>query len=150
MKRLLVILILAIAVIFNTKANDTDLFSYDKAAVMTALEYLSNIESYITSNPAISINDLMKTGNFLINGIDVSTAPFGINGEAPLGCPSFLWGCTLGVAGIILVYIFSDEDKEEAKKALWGCVTLYAIVGVIYVIAIIGSAASEPYYYSTY
>jgi hypothetical protein len=134
MKRLLIISCLAIAALFSVQANDADLFSYSSEAVVTALSDLSVIESYVTSNPAISINDLMKTGNFLVNGIDVNTNPFGINGEPPLGIPSFLWGCVLGWVGLLIVYIVSDQDKEETKKALWGCIT-GTVVGVLIYLA---------------
>ena len=51
-----------------------------------------------------------------------------------LGIPSFLWGCGLGVVGILVVYIVSDEDKVETKKALWGCLAWTAVVVVADVI----------------
>lgn len=64
-------------------------------------------------------------------------------GEPPLGIPSFLWGCCLGVSGLIVVYIVTDNDREEVKKALNGCLVSGVVVIALYAIAIL-SAASTP------
>jgi cytochrome c biogenesis protein CcdA len=53
--------------------------------------------------------------------------------EPPLGIPSFLWGCILGVVGILLVYILTDGDKAETKKALWGMLVWIGVWVVLYV-----------------
>ena len=34
---------------------------------------------------------------------------------------SFLWGCAFGWVGLLIVYLVTDNDKEQTKKALWGC-----------------------------
>ena len=138
MKRLLIILCLVLAGFLKVQANDADLFSYDKNAVTTALADLSAIEDYVVSHPAISIADLTATGNFLVNGIDISSSPFAMFGEPPLGIPSFLWGCVFGVVGLVIVYIATDQDKDETKKALWGCVT-GTVVSILFYFAFWGA-----------
>lgn len=52
----------------------------------------------------------------------------------PLGVPSFLWGCAFGVVGIIVVYIFTDENEAELKKALNGCIVGYIVPLAIYMV----------------
>jgi hypothetical protein len=150
MKRILIISCLVLAGFFRVQASDADLFSYSKQAVVTAVSELSVIESFVTSNPAISLVDLMKTGNYMVNGIEVNTNPFGINGEPPLGIPSFLWGCVLGWVGLLIVYMVSDQDKEETKKALWGCITSTAVGLIIYLAVAVIFVSSSTAVVNTY
>ena len=146
MKRLFIIACLVLAGFLKVQASDADLFSYDKAAVTTALADLSAIENYVAQHPAISIADLTKTGNMVVNGIDISTSPFAMFGEPPLGVPSFLWGCVFGPIGLLVGYIVTEQDKDETKKALWGCVTGTVVEVLFWVVvygAIFTSAASS-------
>ncbi len=53
-----------------------------------------------------------------------------------LGIPPFLWGCILGVIGILLVYIISDNNKEATRKALVGCLVGYGTALVVYLILV--------------
>lgn len=144
MKKLF-LLCLMIAGFSQIKANDAALFSYDRNAMETAISSITAIENFVAQNPEISINDLTKTGNMLVNGIEISTNPFGLNGETPLGIPPFLWGCVFTWVGLLVVYIASDNDKELTKKALFGCVTGTVAYVVFYFVlwgAIFTSAAS--------
>jgi cytochrome c biogenesis protein CcdA len=53
--------------------------------------------------------------------------------EPPLGIPSFLWGCILGIVGVLIVYIITDGDKAETKKSLWGFLVAVGVYVVLYV-----------------
>jgi hypothetical protein len=141
MKKLF-LLCLMIAGFSQIKANDAALFSYDRTAMETAISSVAAIENFVAQNPEISINDLTKTGNLLVNGLDISTNPFGLSGEPPLGIPSFLWGCVFGWVGLLVVYITTDNDKEQVKKALYGCITS-TVVGVVFYFIVIASAVSS-------
>jgi hypothetical protein len=148
MKKLIISLCFGVAVMFQAKANDADLFSYDQSAVTAAVSELSSIESYVSQNYTLSVNE-MASSNALISNLNTTINPFFLgSGEPPLGIPSFLWGCGLGVVGILLVYIMTDNDKEQTKKAVWGCVTSTAVYIVIYVV-IIATAVSTASTVST-
>lgn len=47
----------------------------------------------------------------------------------PLGIPSFLWGCLLSWVGLLIVYFLTDRDKDESRKALWGCLISTLLYG---------------------
>ena len=55
----------------------------------------------------------------------------------PLGIPSFAWGLCCGLPGLAVVYFVAD-DKEETKKAFYGCVTS-TVVGVVVNVAVLGA-----------
>ena len=141
MKKFFLLLCLVGVGLSQIKANDAALFSYDRNAMETAISPVTAIENFVAQNPEISINDLAKTGNLLVNGVDINSNPFGINGEPPLGIPSFLWGCMFNWVGLVVVYIATDNDKGETRKALWGCVanTGVWVVYYIVVVSIVGS-----------
>ncbi len=75
---------------------------------------------------------------FSSEGIDVTL--MATDSEPPLGIPSFLWGCILGVIGILLVYILTDGDKLETKKALWGMLVWVGVWVILYVGVLSSSA----------
>lgn len=137
--RQLIILLLAFYFMPCLKANENDLFTYDKEKVENALNNLSHIEKIVNENPGVEADDLLKTGAIEENSLSPSISPFSSNGEPPLGIPSFLWGCIFGVAGMIIVVIMTDKDKAEIKQALYGCITAYIAVFAFYAIIIYGS-----------
>lgn len=134
MKKLFLSLCIAVSALSLVKANDAELFSYDRNALETAISAISAVENFVAQNPEISVNDLAKTGNLLVNGFEMATNPFGLSGEPALGIPSFLWGCVLSWVGLLVVFIVTDNDKDQVKKALIGCVVNALFWGVFYVI----------------
>lgn len=121
MKKLLLVICVSVFALGSALANDSELFSYDKAKVNQAVSDMSQVEKMINQNPNVSVDDLMTQGKLDASFEANSASPFSVMGEPPLGIPSFLWGCILGWVGLLIVYLIS-EDKEETKKALWGCV----------------------------
>lgn len=143
--RLSIFILLLSSSSLYAKANDCDLFSYDRNQIQQAVSELSNLETYIEQNASvISVDRLKQEGASMVKGFLLNSCPFNMSGgEPPLGIPSFLWGCCLGVSGLIVVYIVTDNDREEVKKALNGCLVSGVVVIALYAIAIL-SAASTP------
>jgi len=59
--------------------------------------------------------------------------------EPALGIPGFWWGCVLGPVGILVVYLVTENDKPEVKKALYGCLVstgIWVIFEVIWIVAL--------------
>jgi hypothetical protein len=114
---------------------DESLLVLNEDALESAMQELNELESFIASNEGITYNDLLTTGSDLIINVDDASAPLGMDqeGDPPLGIPSFLWGCILGIVGILLVYILTDGDKDETKKALWGMLVWVGVWIILYV-----------------
>jgi hypothetical protein len=129
MKKLLLLLCVSVFALGSVFANDSELFSYDKAKVQQAVSDMSQVEQMVSQNPNVSVDDLMAEGKLSASFDASASSPFSTMGEPPLGIPSFLWGCIFGLIGLAIVY-FVSEDSEETKKALWGCVvgTLVSVV----------------------
>lgn len=143
MKRLyLLTMVLLMAFSSNLLAGNGDLFSYDKATVEAELADLTELENYVANNPSTTLSLLKTDNNQLLDGLNLySPYAMGMNlDDPPLGIPSFLWGCVFSVAGVVIVYIVTDEDKDETKKALYGCIANAVVYGVLY--AVWFSAAS--------
>jgi hypothetical protein len=121
MKKLILIAALVVAGFFKVSANDVDLFSYDKSAVQTALSELNVLESYVIEHPALAIVQTSENGTMMVNGIKLYSNPFDNGGGLPLGIPAFLWGCVLDWVGILVVYLVTNNDHEQVRKAIWGC-----------------------------
>lgn len=120
----------------NLFAGSGDLFSYDKAAVEAELADLTQLESYVAENPATSLSLLETEKNQLLDGLNLySPYAMGMNfDDPPLGIPSFLWGCAFGIVGVVLVYVITDEDKDETKKSFYGCIASTLVWGVLYAV----------------
>lgn len=144
MKKLLLVLCVSVFAFGSVLANDSDLFSYDKAKVEQAVSDMGQVEQMINQNPNVSVDDLVAEGKLDASFDASASSPFSTMGEPPLGIPSFLWGCIFGLVGLAIVY-FVSEDSEETKKALWGCVvgSLVSIIAwFVFVGAWFGAASS--------
>ena len=116
---------------------DESAFSYDEAVLNGVLSDLDELDVYLESNQDATYESLSASGSDLIADIESTASPMGMagqDGEPPLGIPSWLWGCVFGIIGVLLVYILTDNDKEEAKKAMWGCLAGTAVSVVLYMV----------------
>jgi hypothetical protein len=136
MKKLLLSMFMVFFAGFTVFANDADLFKIDYNAVQAEFSQLDQLAVMVKSNSDLTYSVLKLEDANLIESLRlISESTLPDNTKNPvLGIPSFLWGCGLGVVGILVVYIISDKDKVETKKALWGCVTWTAVVVVVDVI----------------
>jgi len=136
MKKLFVSVFLVFFAGFTILANDADLFKLDYNAVRAEFTQLDHLAAMVTSNPDLTYNMLKLTDGNLIETLRLlpgSSLPTGEKNPV-LGIPSFLWGCGLGVVGLLVVYIVSEKDKAETKSALWGCIASTAVIVIVDVI----------------
>jgi hypothetical protein len=146
MKKLFISVFLVFFAGFTIFANDADLFKLDYNAVQAEFTQLNQLATMVTSNSDLTYSALMLADGNLVTSLRLvpeSALPQGEKNPV-LGIPSFLWGCGLGVVGLLVVYIVSDKDKVETKKAMWGCITSTAVIVVIDIIwwsAIWGSSS---------
>lgn len=135
MKKLFVSVFLVFFAGFTIFANDADLFKLDYKSVQEEFTQLNQLATLVTTSDLTYTALMLADGNLVtsLRLVSESALP---NGEKNpvLGIPSFLWGCGLGVVGMLVVYIVSDKDKVETKKAMWGCITWTAVVVVVDVI----------------
>jgi hypothetical protein len=133
MKKLFVSVFLVFFAGFTIFANDADLFKLDYNAVQTEFTQLNQLATMVISNSDLTYTALKLADGNLVESLRLvpeSALPQSEKNPV-LGIPSFLWGCGLGVVGMLVVYIVSDKDKVETKKAMWGCITWTAVVVVV-------------------
>ena len=111
-------------------AEDPDLFSYDKGAVDVEMATLNELEQYVLRNPGVSLSALKEAGIPLANSISElhTYSPMNQMHNGPFEIDGFLWGCCLGPAGVLVVYIIT-EDMNETRGALIGCIVGTALIG---------------------
>jgi len=133
MKKLFVSVFLVFFAGFTIFANDANLFKLDYNAVRAEFTQLDQLAVMVTSNSDLTYNMLKLSDGNLIESLRLvseSALPTGEKNPV-LGIPSFLWGCGLGVVGMAVVYIVSNQNMDETKKSLWGCLTWTAVVVVL-------------------
>lgn len=127
---LLSVLFLSANLAFAAEAP-AEAYSYDAS---TDFEQLNQIEKYVESSGA-TLEDMQANNSALLKDLTLapdSSAAFAVD-ELPLGIPAFWWGCVLTLLGVILVYVLTDKDKDQTKKALYGCL----VTGGVYLLYII-------------
>lgn len=135
---------------FNLPSVNESVFNLDEAALDIAMQELNQLENYLTLNENVSYNDLLLAGSDLITNVSDSSSPMGMmpEGESPLGIPAFLWGCVLGWVGLLVVYLVTDNDKAQVKKALTGCLVGTGVTIAIYVVYVVWLVSeTETLYY---
>lgn len=123
---------------------EESVFSLDENALELALGGLNELDSYLTMNEGVTYADLEAANSELIINISDISAPLGMpqDGEPLMGIPAFWWGCVLGWVGWLLVYVLTDKDKEETKKAFNGCLVSSAVsvaLSLVYYLVIMES-----------
>jgi hypothetical protein len=100
----------------------------DIANEFAAIEQLENT---IAQNPGLSLSEVKANHEYLLSGVSIleESSVSSISKDMPI-LPSFWWGCCLGIVGLVVVYLVTDNDKDQVKKALIGCVISTLIVGV--------------------
>jgi hypothetical protein len=133
MKKLFVSVFLVFFAGFTIFANNADLFKLDYNSVRAEFTQLDQLAVMVTSNSDLTYDLLKLSDGNLIESLRLvpgSALPTGEKNPV-LGIPSFLWGCGLGVVGMAIVYIVSNQNMDETKKSLWGCLTWTAVVVVL-------------------
>lgn len=111
-------------------ASTSDLFKLNYDQVKQDFKQLDQVAIKVKAEN-LTYDDLMVTDANMINNMALSSVPSVPLPDGALGIPSFLWGCVLGPIGILFAYILTDNDTEEAKKALWGCLAQTAVVIIV-------------------
>ena len=96
---------------------------------------LDAVEQMLTENPSLDYATLQKEHAEMLEGIElVPTASISeIQKDMPV-VGAFWWGCCLGVVGLLVTYLITDNDKQQVKSALIGCIIstlLFGIGGVL-------------------
>ncbi len=109
---------------------DTE-FSYDASRVKAELAALEKADAYLTLHDASEAE--LRAQGVLSDGVVLKMWNPEEDG-APFGIPSFIWGFCFGLLGVLFVYLMTDNNKEEAKKAFIGCVVSGALWTVWWVV----------------
>jgi len=122
-------------------ASNSDLFKLDYNKVQDEFAQLDQLAQKVKTEN-LTYADLASTDAQLVETLALSSTPSIPLPDGALGIPSFLWGCVLGPVGIVLAYVLTDNDRDEAKKALWGCLANTAVGVIIYFVAFATAASA--------
>ena len=117
-----------------TKNEIQSVTEFDDSEIYDAFASITDLDQYLALNNGKTYYDVSLDNSLLLNGISSNTLlPLSASSsELALGIPSFLWGCVFGWVGLLIVYLVTDNDKGQTKKALWGCIA-NGVVVVVYV-----------------
>ncbi len=137
MKKVILLTAMICLAVVGGFANNASLFELDEQAIENQFADLSELESIILANEGVTLSGI-QNGELNLSpelNAKVKGLSDGMNlMEPPLGIPGFWWGCVLGPLGILLAYLLSDQDRDETKSALWGCLIVQGGLFLIYVI----------------
>jgi hypothetical protein len=151
-KRILVtISFLAFISIANAITLSADLFDYDENKIEQEFRELTILEAQLIENPNLTFDQILNQNpayRYLLTSTEYS--PFGItNISAPGKIPSFWWAFSLSIIGsytlygavagpiaVGVVYFSTEKNKEETKKAIYGCLTGTILgLGIRYIVS---------------
>ncbi len=117
----------SVVVTETPKKAETPILKMDEKSIDAEFEQLNKIEQYVKTNKGVTADDVKNTELAKDLKLDTNVTAAVAPEELPLGIPAFWWGCVLGVIGVILVYVLTDKDKEQTKKALIGALIWIAV-----------------------
>lgn len=123
-----------------TFAKENEALKLDEQKVNAEFNQLNKLEQYVNTHEGVTIEQAQNAG--LTEGltIDTNVSSSAVAGELPLNIPAFWWGCVLTWVGVLIVYLVTDKDKDQTKKALYGCLVSAGvyILWWVFVVAIGG------------
>ncbi len=131
-----------------TKSEIQSVTDFDDAEIYAAFAEVSDLDQYLAQNENKTYTDVSQENVTLLNGISSSSSmPFTASSdELVMGIPSFFWGCVFGWVGLLVVYLVL-ENKEQTKKALYGCVAA-TVVWIVFYAVVIAAASTTTTTYS--
>jgi hypothetical protein len=151
MKKLIYVAAFLLAVVTGkANASTADLFQINDDMVVAEMSDLTSLENYVNDHAGVTLTEVVNNASGIAASLNLKPTAFeGLSsmlrgGDLPLGIPAFWWGCVLGFVGIAVVY-FTTEDRDETKKALWGCMipTAIGILYYVFVIVLFASTAAS-------
>ncbi len=130
--------LLSILAFSFTVATAGEPINFDTKNIDSEFEQLNKIEKFVQNNEGTTLDNLKSQNSGLLTDIKIEadTASSIAAGDLPAGIPAFWWGCVLSWVGLILVYVLTDKDSAQTKKALMGCL-VGAGVWVIYYVLVV-------------
>jgi hypothetical protein len=108
----------------------------NEQSINAEFEKLNKLEQYVNANEGTTLEDVKDTELTKDLNLDTNVTNTIASGELPLNIPAFWWGCVLGVIGILVVYLVTDKDKDQTKKAMFGCLVFAAVWAIYYFVVI--------------
>jgi hypothetical protein len=106
---------------------------FDNNVSKTEFNQINQLETYVEANPQTTLSEIKVNNPELLNGVELldetATSSLGAVKDMPL-VSGFWWGCCLGVIGLAIVYFVTDHDKDQVRKALFGCLIATVLWGV--------------------
>ncbi len=136
MKRILsLITILALSFTVATAAEP---INFDAQNIDAEFKQLNKIEKFVQNNEGTTLDNLKSQNSELLTDINIEADAASVvaSSDLPAGIPAFWWGCVLSWVGLRLVYVLTDKDSAQTKKALMGCL-VGAGVWVIYYVLVV-------------
>jgi len=145
------ILILLISIFFSLNSFATE--PLQKEDFPEEFKKLNRLEAIVNANPSITVDSIIKEQPQLLKDLGINNeAKSSIGGDDPMrpaGFPAFWWGFCLGIWGILIVYLITDNDKAALNKTVKGCITAVIVYGGItalsYLIIFITALSSSAY-----
>lgn len=109
----------------------------NEQSINAEFEKLNKLEQYVTAHEGTTLEDVKDSELTKDLNLDTNVTNTVASGDLPLNIPAFWWGCVLSWVGVLIVYLVTDKDKDQTKKALMGCL-VSAAVWVIYYIVVLG------------
>lgn len=132
-KSICILIFLAGGLFLKAQANNYEYLKIDEKELNSNFAELQKFENFIEEHRGISLAEVKSNYPQALKRIDAHPGNFaGMKstfrggGETPLGIPPFIWGCVLGIIGLVIVAVIA-EDRELTKQALYGCIVSTAL-----------------------
>lgn len=128
--------------------------AFTKRRLFVRVQKLNQLEAILNANPSLAVDSVIKEQPQLLKDLGIiNEAKSSIGGDDPMrpaGFPAFWWELCLGIWGILIVYLITDNDKAALNKTIKGCITAVVVYGGItalsYLIIFITALSSTAYY----
>jgi len=138
MKQFLTIAFFLLVASSSSFAINADLFQIDDQAIQTELSELTQLESLVAENPALTFNEISSSLDFELesNSYALMASKFTLD---DMEWGPFLWGFLCCPVGLFVV-VTNDSSTKDEKTSYWiGVATSVVLSGITNAIIYAGS-----------
>ncbi|MCF8357447.1 MAG: hypothetical protein K9H26_01725 [Prolixibacteraceae bacterium] len=107
---------------FSINEEEEAIVNFNEDEIYSSFDEISELVSYVSEND-VTYAEVEAEKEALVENVSSSAAL--AMGNANAGDPpivsAFWWGCILNLAGIAIVALTTDMDKDQIMKSVWGC-----------------------------
>jgi hypothetical protein len=128
----------------SISSTDEAAVNFDENEIYSSFDQVNSLVSYVSENENVTYADVASYDNSMVENVssNAAVAMNTTNSDNPLILGAFWYGCMFTALGILVVAFVTDNDSDQVRKAVSGCLVTTVVMPVLYFIILLLASES--------